>query len=288
MGLFGGNYSRPGKGVSKEEALKRNYFDILGRKFWKLIQLNMLYFLCNILFFGAFAFMTVPLFFATDENAMDTVIKEMILPILTGKQLIPLAYFIPFVFIGPTTAGLTYVTRNYSKQEHAFLMSDFFEHTKKNFKQGILTSLIFTVVTYFYLTAVIFYFNVISYKPLVLAFALILGILVATTSFYVYPIMVTFDMKLRHIFKNALIFALAKLPQNIFILAIVAAVHILLLFFASPLIWAVLMVFLLIAWSSYTINYYTWHVIDKHMMSQVKTDDNLKEEAIFDDEIHEK
>ena len=49
MGIFGGGYAKPGKGISKEEAAKRNYFDILGRKFFKLVQLNLLYSLCNIL-----------------------------------------------------------------------------------------------------------------------------------------------------------------------------------------------------------------------------------------------
>lgn len=284
MGLFGGNYSRPGKGISKEEAAKRNYFDILGRKFWKLVQVNLLYVLTNILFFGAFVFMILPLVFSSDEAYLTEVINNLVMPVLSGKMLMPVGYFIPFIFIGPATAGLTYVVRNYAKQEHAFLVSDFFEHAKKNLKQGLAASAILTLVAYLYATAVIFYLNAVSFKVVVFTIAVILGIILLSASFYVYPIMVTFDMKLKHIFKNSLIFALAKLPQNLFILIVIAAVHILLIWHL-PVIWAILMVVILIAWSSYTINYYAWHVIDKLMLSQIDDGNKAVEEAVFDDEI---
>lgn len=284
MGLFGGNYARPGKGISKEEAAKRNYFDILGRKFWKILQVNLLYFFVNILFFGAFAFMILPLFMATDEASVDNLLNSIILPIVRGEMLIPIAYFIPFVFIGPATCGLTYVVRNYAKQEHAFLFSDFFEHLKKNFKQGLAASAVLTTVCYLFITAFIFYLNQVAFKPIVIAVGIIFGIILVSASFYIYPIMVTFDMKFKHIIKNSFIFALAKLPQNTFILIIVGGVNVLLAFY-QPLIWMILFVFILIGWSAYTINYYTWHVIDKYMISQIeKTDDGL-EESVFEDDL---
>ena len=39
------------------------------------------------------------------------------------------------IILGPSTVAMTYVLRNYSNERHSFLMSDFFEHFKKNFKQ---------------------------------------------------------------------------------------------------------------------------------------------------------
>lgn len=286
LGLFGNNYSRPGKGISKEEAAKRNYFDILGRKFWKIVQVNMLYVLVNILFFGAFVFMLLPVIFTTDEAVMNDIMNSLILPVVTGKSLIPIGYFLPFCFIGPSTAGLTYVIRNYARQEHSFMSSDFFEHTKKNIKQGLLASTVMTIVTYLFITAVIFYLNNVAFKTVIVVLAVIIGSILICASFYVYPIMVTFDMKLRYIFKNALIFALAKLPQNVFIMVIILAAHILLIWYL-PIIWAILMCFILIAWSSFTMNYYAWHVINKHMMSQIENTDE-KEESVFDDNLIEK
>ena len=53
MSLFGGlfNYSKPGPGVDKDAPKKKRFFyffELYGRKFWKLIELNLLYLLCCI------------------------------------------------------------------------------------------------------------------------------------------------------------------------------------------------------------------------------------------------
>jgi len=48
-GFFGfGNYAKPGKGVKKDAPKKKRFFqffEIYFRKFWKLVQLNLIYFL---------------------------------------------------------------------------------------------------------------------------------------------------------------------------------------------------------------------------------------------------
>lgn len=277
MGIFGGGYTKPGKGISKEEAAKRNYFDILGRKFWKLLQLNLLYVLCNILFFGG----SILLAIGYDWNSIfDALLKGQLV-------LLPPLPFLPLMLTGPFTAGLTYVVRNYSRQEHAFLLSDFFEHSKKNIKQGLMMSVIQVLVFYLFVTAFFFYrqffithgWNI----GLLLGITLMFSIMLLTMSFYVYPIMVTFDMKLRHIIRNSWIFAMSKLLQNLIILLIIGAVYGLLLWYI-PVVWALLMVLILISWSSYTMNYYVWHIMDKYMMSQLQ-DTKEKEESVFDDDL---
>ncbi len=281
MGIFGGGYAKPGKGISKEEAAKRNYFDILGRKFWKLLQLNLLYVLCNILFIGG------SIFLAIGYDWME------ILDALASGQvvLLPPLPFLPLMLMGPFTAGLTYVVRNYSRQEHAFLCSDFFEHSKKNWKQGLMMSIIQVAVFYLFVTAFFFYRNFFAAQGwnygLLLGVALVFAVMLLSMSFYVYPMMVTFDMKLRHIIKNSWIFAMSKLPQNLIILLIIGAVHGLLLWYL-PNIWIILMILILISWTSYTMNYYVWHIMDKYMMSQLEGTDKTKEESVFDDELQNK
>lgn len=76
---------------------------------------------------------------------------------------------------------------------------------------------------------------------------------------------------------------MSKLPQNLIILLIIGAVHGLLLWYI-PVVWALLMVLILISWSSYTMNYYVWHIMDKYMMSQLQ-DTKEKEESVFDDDL---
>ena len=171
------------------------------------------------------------------------------------------------------------------------MASDFFEHSKKNWKQALIVSILSTAVLYLFLETFIFYRNFaathgISYA-LVFGISLVIGILLISMSFYVYPMMVTFDMKLRHILKNAWIFAIAKLPQNLFFIIIIGAVHLLLIYYAYP-IWIVGMLIILISWTSYTINYYVWHVMDKHMLSQLEKDEKDKEEPVFEDNLLKK
>ena len=62
---------------------------------------------------------------------------------------------IPVVTIGPATAGLTYVLRNFAREEHSWVVSDFFEQCKKNLKQGLIVGnlnlLIWVVLVYDFL-----------------------------------------------------------------------------------------------------------------------------------------
>ncbi len=274
MGLFGGGYAKPGKGISKEEAARRNYFDILGRHFWDLVKLNLLFVVCNIIFIAAAVLLALP-YFMNFEEVLKAIVHEK-------NVILPPLPFVPFMFMGPFIAGLTYVLRNWSRQEHAFLVSDFFEHTRKNWKQGLLMSIISTVATYLYFTAVIFYLKSGLSPSVVLAISVVVGFMLLAMSFYTYPMMVTFDMKLKDIIKNAWIFAMAKLPQNLFFLIIISAVHLLLLYYI-PIVWILLMALILIAWTGYTMNYYAWHVMDKHMISQLDLQTE-KEEPVFEDD----
>ena len=62
MGLFGNRYERAGSGIAKNAPKKKGifrFFEIFGRKFWKLFELNLLYFLSFLPVIGA-----VALFFA--------------------------------------------------------------------------------------------------------------------------------------------------------------------------------------------------------------------------------
>ncbi len=273
MGLFGGNFTKPGKGISKEEAERRNYFDMFTRHFWDLVKLNLLFVVCNIIFIGMAVFFSVP-YLMNMEEVVDALITQQ-------GVMIPILPFIPFMFMGPFIAGLTFVLRNWARQEHAFLVSDFFEHTKKNWKQGLVLSILSTVVTYLFVTAFLFYLKSGLPTGIVLGVGIVLGIVLLTMSFYTYPMVVTFDMKLKDIIKNAWLFSLAKLPQNLFFLIIIGAIHLLLIWFA-PLVWMILMAVVLISWTGFTMNYYSWHVMNKYMISQIPTE-NEDDESVFED-----
>lgn len=116
-------------------------------------------------------------------------------------------------------------------------------------------------VLYIYLTA-IFYYSSTSIIMTCLMFTV--GIILTTASFYVFPLIVTFDMTLKDIFRNSIIWGMANLPQNMLVLVSLTIIHTFLLL-KFPILWLILMVFFLIAFSSYTINFAAWNAISKHM-----------------------
>lgn len=280
--------TKPGRGISKEEAARRNYFDIFGRHFGHIVGANFWYFLTNGIFFLAAFLLFRVYFIGIDGNNLFLIIKN----ILNGNNfLVPFVPFIPFMFIGPFTAGYTYLIRNYSKQEPTFLVSDFFEHTKRNLKQSIIVSILSVIVFYLLVQAFVFYnaFFIANGLPIGILYTLAAFIIMLYIIFlfYIYPIMVTFDMNLGVICKNAWTFTMLKLPQNIIIFLLLFAVDFGLYYIMSfvaylpDIFYFIILVLFLSGFTSFTANYYIWHVMDMHIISQVKEE---KTEAIFNDD----
>lgn len=277
--------SKPGRGISKEEAAKRNYFDIFSRHFGHILGANFWYVLTNIVFFVA-AILLFNTYFSGDN------LVHIVSYVMTGKMfIIPFVPFIPFLFIGPFTAGYTYVIRNYAKQEPTFLVSEFFHNSKKNFKQALITSVIFTIMTYALLQAFVFYSNFFITHGLPLGVFYVLSVLIlvlfVSFTFYVYPIMVTFKMNLKTIFKNAWVFSISKLPQNFIIFVLLTVVNIAVLYlicfvaYLPTIVYLMVLAFFMTGFTSFTANYYIWHVMDKYIVQLVTP--NKKTEAVFDD-----
>lgn len=281
--------NKPGRGISKEEAAKRNYFDIYGRHFGHITGANFWYSLTNFVFFAA----AVVLFYAYFISNNGDNLVAVVVGFMQGKNIIiPFIPFIPFMFIGPFTAGYTYVIRNYSKQEPTFLISDFFEHTKNNWKQALIVSAGSAIVAYALIQAFVFYNSFFLQKGLPVGVLYVLAGLVFAlyiiVMFYIYPIMVTFKMSLKVIIKNAWTFAVLKLPQNLIILVFLLAVNIgvfFVLYICLPLplfVYAFVLALFMFGFTSFTANYYIWHVMDKYIVQLVTP--KKESEAIFSDE----
>lgn len=270
MSLFF-RYDRPGRGISKEEAKERNYFKILGRKLSLIIKANLLFFTVNIILILLLIAPVISLLINAANGTADPAISYYA-RVFSGKQLMSPIPFLILALFSPTFAGLTYLCRNFAKQEHVFLTSDFFEHTKKNWKQSLPAGFILSAVLYVYMTAFFFYWNTDS---IVLRAAIsLIGILFVYASFYVFPQIVTFDLSIGKILKNAIIFSVANLPYNTLVFVVLTVLHVFLIR-SFTFLWIILMIFFLIAFSTYTVNYIVWSTISKHMINE----SNSEEEA---------
>lgn len=244
FGLF--DYSRPGPGVSKNAPSKHRFF-----VFWEI-------------------------FFRKIWELMK----------------INLLYFLcclPVVTIGPATAGFTYIMRNFARQEHAFLWMDFRDTVKANWKQSFLASVINAVIAALLGLTIRFYFlsyqsshNIALLLPLALSGAL--ALLFLFMQYYLYVMIITFNLKLSQIYKNALIFACVGVGRNFLITGVIALFVI--AFYKAPFAVVILVPFLLLSFLGLLINFTVWPLIQRLMIdakSGAKEEKISQDGAVFQD-----
>ena len=134
----------------------------------------------------------------------------------TTKVLYACGILVLFTF-GLVNVGSTYILRNMVKCEPIFFFHDFFHAIKRNFKQamifGIIDILMMVLLTY---DAIFFYINATNTLNTILLGLMMFFILVFfIMRFYVYILIVTFDLPFRKIIKNSFILAIAGMKRNI-------------------------------------------------------------------------
>lgn len=278
-GFFGFfDYSKPGPGVPDDGPPKARivvFFEILQRKFWNLVKMNMLFNIFNIpaAILGILASMVlfqqlIPNFnINSPESAMGDLISRFVL--------LSIFLCIPVITVGPAQAGYTYVLRNYSREEHAFLWSDFKEHASKNLKQSMTVCTIDFFATCFILFALKIYFYMNKDGSILVTIATTLMIMLfaifVIMHIYIYPMMVTFQLSTKQLYKNALMFSLAKLLPNIGILLL--CIFILFLTFGmiipfNPAVGFILYAFFTVSFIGMITNFYAYGKIQKYMMPE--------------------
>ena len=269
------SYMKPGKGVDPDAPPKRaffRFFEILGRKLWKMAKVNLLYAIAVIP-----AFVLVFWLSGYITYAMSSVLggedHAMVLLFDTILRLIVTYLFAVIWGMGPVTAGLTYIMRNYAREEHAWIWSDFKDNVKSNFKQSAVVFVIDLAAMLLMYFAYVIYAGMGGIIGNLRFIILIMGLVYTFMHFYIYPMMVTFELSLKDLYKNALLFALGKLPSNIFILFILLLVHIggLVIAISIGNLLAIIMLLLLenvflLSFSSFFVNFNVCPKMKKYMM----------------------
>ncbi len=301
--MFGRSYMKEGKGVNKRDPNEKRikiFFEVLFRKLWNLCKLNLLYVLTCIPTFlvmlivsgivssritdASSGVLAQAMGLAAPDMANAEFARYMVIFDIAIRVVIS---FLVTVFwgMGPFTAGYTYIQRNYAREEHAWMLSDFFGKTKQNFGQAFLvwiTDLVFFSVT---AIALIFYSQqagAIRYMSYVMVSVMLVYTLM---HFYIYPCMVTFKLSLKDLFKNSLIFALLEGPKNLLIALVLLAIHIGVPYIAIAFAWPVLswVVFIilefviLVALSGFIVNFWVYPTIEKYIIEAEKAANEAEE-----------
>ena len=101
--------------------------------------------------------------------------------------------------------------------EPVFVLSDYWQAIKKNWKQGLLMGLIDSLLLFVFAYGIMtYYINTGTYAlNVMLAAEILLFLIYLTMRFYIYLILITFDLNLYKILKNAFIFAIIGFKRNI-------------------------------------------------------------------------
>jgi uncharacterized membrane protein YesL len=223
MGLFKPYNYKPSKGIDKDAPVKHGFFifwEIFFRKFWRFVTINLIYFV-----------VTLPMLLVAYLMAVGYLSEYLptIGDILTGAGIlaniipyIPSVLYKPLVLIsvilyGPATMGMTYILRNFARQEHAW-MSDFFSRAWSNFRQGLFFGILDVIVV-----SLLSYSIFIGYGDglgtwlpyIIKGFAIFALIVYLFMRHYFYMLAVTVNLRVRDILKNSWLFVVLGFKRNI-------------------------------------------------------------------------
>ena len=177
FGLF--NYEKEGPGIDKDAPKKKTFV-----VFFEMFKINFWKFI-----------------------PINLVFLLLNVPLLTG---------------GLANAGITHVVRNTARDKHSFGMSDFFETIKKNWKQSLIAGIINLVILFLATSAAWFYFKEYGATGRIiwlvgLSVTLSLLMIFTFAKFYIWTMLITFNLPLSAIYKNGFRFALINLFRNILV-----------------------------------------------------------------------
>jgi len=153
---------------------------------------------------------------------------------MVGLNLLYFFACLPVITIGPATAAMYYIMRNFYLDKHVDAFYDFCRKSKEHFKQGVIVTLIdivlgagivFAVLNWRYLEMGTVMTTVAYVALFFLAYFLIFG------NLYLFPMMASFDLPLKKLIRNSLILASGKIFRNIAMLLFDGVIIFLCVFF---------------------------------------------------------
>lgn len=264
----------------KEKRAFIKYFEIIFSNASKLISLNLIYFAFLIPVLCVSIYTVCILFNISPEFIQSVYFMHLAVWIMESIPLpvILILFLFSAIIYGPLTAGFTYCIRNIAVSRHCWV-SDMFSKAKSNFKQGLVFGLVDLIVIsscLLYLssnTSVLAGSGLITFRVAQIL-SVIVTLIYLWIRFYSYTIAVTFDMKIKDIFKNTLIFCVLGFFRNI--VAVFVSAFIIFTFISTPRVDIVLIAVLIFSLCRFTSVFSTYPVIEKYMLKNTFTEDEKK------------
>ncbi len=308
-----------GKGVSKNDTLERNFKNFFKLSWWHIgtiISVNLVFLIGNFpIMFGLLAISgilttSIPSpssvvyanLFGIIQNGANPfnaaiygvhgIPSEMTVQNTTTKVLFLLTLLIFFTW-GFVNVGTTYILRNLIKGDPIFFFKDFFYAIKRNLRQGFIMGILDLVFIFMIGYGLMIYYYNLPNTAFFFYLLIFIAFLYFLMRFYIYSIMITFDLSIFKIIKNSFIFAGVAMKRNALGFLGIALLVIMdwyMLKYITPL-GIILPVVVLYGYCAYIGSYVSWPKI-KELMVDPYADENKKvqdaeiEEAkIFTDDV---
>lgn len=180
------------------------------------------------------------------------------------------------VCIGPFQAGFTQVYRDIRNGTSFSLFGSFKTGLKNNWKKSFGAMFIGIIVTAIILLAISFYLNLSAGVGTIIGiiFEVLLVFFVLVQN-YVYNMIVSTDLKLSKIYKNAILFVLIRFLPSLGLSLVVIVFNFLIPFvllmsasYVTLGLFVFLYSFLVISWTQYLLSYYSGVLIDRYVLPQ--------------------
>ena len=139
--------------------------------------------------------------------------------IVDGNLFTMFIWLVPCIAItGPFTAGLSYVTRNWARDEHAFIWTDFKDALKANWRQSLVLSVITSILPLLVYVGWKFYGQLAQNNPIMFipqVLVVLVAIIWAISITYMHPMAVTYELKMKDLLRNGLLLGVARLPMSV-------------------------------------------------------------------------
>ena len=282
-GIFRYNQNKKQKDEPQPNGKFMGLVNLIARKAWDLSKLNIISLLFNLPFFALvwiISYWFIPsegmeIFNYRIYSPQDAALIDLLWRLSIGSIMVA----IPVVVFGPANAGATYIYRNMVKGQPVFIWSDMVKTMKKFVWKSLLITVIDVAVLFVIAMGLRFYSSWYEiafpdmYSPMVetisVMIILLFTLLFIMMHFYIYQLLIEYNLKIHQLYKYSFVFALIRLFPNLMILIACLAITI------GPytihiMVGNGLLIFVTLALCGIVINYYTWPAIEKHFEPIVK------------------
>lgn len=264
----------PGKGMVKNGFFQ--FFELYFRKFWRFISTNLCYFLITLPMV-IYAFYLINGIFADRLEAMGEgyILFAGVGFIASFFSFIPTWLNTPLLVLsvllyGPITMGLTYMYRNFAREEHAWA-SDLWSRAWSNARQGLFFGIMDLLLTFLFIWGM---FGRLAAEGRNLSFALstilsvISGIALVIWLFmrhYTYLMAVTINLSVFQILKNAWLFVVLGFRRNV-TSGVVTLACVVVTFLLAPLITVITLPLFFYSFSWFCTVFTCYPIVKKYLV----------------------